>query len=77
MYLVPTILKEYSVNLNFQLDFINTTPLEYVIGLQEVDIVQLFLANSADTNLKHKYIEGQLLLSTVQKGNQELVQILV
>ena len=78
MHLVPTMLEEYSVNLNFQLDFINTTPLDYVTGLQEVDMVRLFLANGADANLKHGHtLGGRPLLSAVQKGNQELVQILV
>ena len=78
MHLVPTILEEYSVNLNFELDFIHTTPLDYVTRLQEVNIVRLFLTNGADANLEHGYtLGGRPLLSAVQKGNQELVQILV
>ena len=78
MHLVPTMLEEYNVNLNFQLDFTNTTPLDYVTGLQEVDMVRLFLANGADANLEHGYtLGGRPLLSAVRKGNQELVQILV
>ena len=78
MHLVPTMLEEYSVNLNFRLDFTGTTPLDYVTGLQEVDMVRLFLANGADANLEHGYtLGGRPLLSAVQKGNQELVQMLV
>lgn len=78
MHLVPTLLEEYSVNLNFQLGFAHTTPLDYVTGLQEVDMVRLFLANCADSNLEHGHtLGGRPLLSAVQKENQELVQMLV
>jgi serum/glucocorticoid-regulated kinase 2 len=78
MHLVPTMLEEYSVNLNFQLGFTQTTPLDYITGLQEIDMVRLFLANGADANLEHGYIlGGRPLLTAVQKGNQELVQMLV
>jgi serum/glucocorticoid-regulated kinase 2 len=78
MHLVPKMLEEYSVNLNFELDFRQTSPLNYVTELQEVDIVRLFLANGADANLEPgSTLGGQPLLSAVQKGNQELVQMLV
>ena len=53
MHLVPTVLEEYSVNLNFQLGFTHTTPLDYVTGLQEVDMVRLFFTNGADANVEH------------------------
>ena len=78
MHLVPTMLEEYSINLNFELGFTNTTPLDYVTGLQEVDMVRLFLANGADANLQHgSTLGGRPLLIAVLKGNQELVQMLV
>ncbi|KAH8808665.1 putative serine/threonine-protein kinase ypk [Xylogone sp. PMI_703] len=38
MHLVSTLLEEYGVDLNFQLGFTSKTPLDYVTGLQEVDI---------------------------------------
>jgi serum/glucocorticoid-regulated kinase 2 len=39
MHLVATMLEKYSVNLNFLLEFAQTSPLDYITGLQEVDMV--------------------------------------
>ncbi|RFU73429.1 serine threonine- kinase tel1 [Trichoderma arundinaceum] len=78
MHLVPALLEQYRINLNFRLDFTYQTPLGYVTKLGDVKIAQLFLENGADANMKHGPTSwGGPLLTAVREENQELVKILV
>lgn len=80
-HLVPELLKNYVVNLNFDLSFASRkTPLEYATELEDVNIVELFLDNGADANLTAKNggrLPGPALFYAVRQGNHQLVEILV
>lgn len=80
LHLVPALLKEFIINLNFDLSFIPKTPLEYITELGDVMIVELFLDSGADANANRKSshtLRGRPLLNAVHQGNHKLVEILV
>jgi serum/glucocorticoid-regulated kinase 2 len=78
MHLIPALLTEYSVDLNIELDFARTIPINYVTELDDVETVRLFLASSTDANLTHSYhLGGRALLTAVKKRNKELTKSLV
>ncbi|KAM0469194.1 hypothetical protein ACHAPX_010579 [Trichoderma viride] len=80
-HLVPELLKNYVVNLNFDLNFSpRKTPLEYATELEDVNIVELFLENGADANFTSKHggrLPGPALLYAVRQGNHQLVEMLI
>lgn len=79
MYLLPTLLKRYNINLNTELVFAHTTPLDYATGLKDVETVRLFLDHGADANLNpgHYTLGGRPLLTAVHKSNLELAELLI
>jgi serum/glucocorticoid-regulated kinase 2 len=80
LHLVPALLKEYMINLNFELSFTPQTPLEHITELEDVKIVELLLNNGADANISIKIcytLGGRPLLYAVQQENHKLVEILV
>jgi serum/glucocorticoid-regulated kinase 2 len=81
-YVVSQLLK-YDMDLNIQIfGAKRTSPLEWATEQENLDLVRLFLDNGADANFPTFAIHGihqggPALIKAVEKGNQELAEVLV
>ncbi|KAH9211031.1 protein kinase, partial [Leptodontidium sp. 2 PMI_412] len=73
--IIPQLL-QYGMDLSIQLTPSSQTPLEWATEHENLELVKLFLDNGADANLTFG-VRGPALIKAVEKGNQELVNVLV
>ncbi|KAH7346768.1 protein kinase [Rhexocercosporidium sp. MPI-PUGE-AT-0058] len=71
---IPQLL-QYGMDLSIQLTPSSQTPLEWATEHETLELAKLFL-NGADANLTFG-VRGPALIKAVEKGNQELVKVLV
>ncbi|PON27722.1 AGC/AKT protein kinase [Trichoderma gamsii] len=75
-HLIPQLLGEYGMDSNFYLFHPEVTPLYHAVELEDVELAKRFLDAGAESNMK-KSLKRVPLIRAVEKGNQELTELLV